>query len=199
MPETVPTRACWTADVAKAMFRVEALEGNEAIFLATHSPIRGFTVSGARADEIKTFDERGVLEAISPPYVHHAFCVVEGEPGSGKSHLIRWLYVNWPKNGRDTPLLLQRSDGSLEGALAQLREKLPSEFRELFDGLGNKQKVAEAGRARTFHNNLLQALKADHYEKPPVDNDWCERWEPSQLLRPDAVEELGTRRGGPSA
>ncbi|MEJ1156640.1 hypothetical protein [Prosthecomicrobium sp. N25] len=190
MIDAVPNKACWTADAAKAMFRVEALEGNEAIFLATHSPIRGFTVSGGRADEIRTFDERGVLAAISPPHVHHAFCVIEGEPGSGKSHLIRWLYVNWPRNGKDTPLLLQRSDGSLEGALAQLREKLPSEFRELFDGLGNKQKIAEAGRARTFHNNLLQALKGDHYEKPPVDNDWCERWQPSQLLKPDAVEEL---------
>ena len=52
MLETVPTKACWTADAAKAMFRVEALEGNEAIFLATHSPIRGFSVSGARGDEI---------------------------------------------------------------------------------------------------------------------------------------------------
>lgn len=189
MLDPVPTNACWTAESAKAMFRVEALEGNEAIFLATHSPIQGFSVSGARGDEIKTFNERGVLDALSDRQVQHAFCVVEGEPGSGKSHLIRWLYVNWPKEGHDRPLLLQRSDGSLEGALAQLREKLPPDFKELFDGLGTKQKIAEAGRARTFHSNLLQALKPDHYEKPPVDNDWCERWHPSQLLRPDNVEE----------
>ncbi|UUL82538.1 hypothetical protein [Sphingomonas qomolangmaensis] len=181
--------ACWSAESAAAMFRVEALEGNEAIFLATHSPIRGFSVSGGRADEIRTHDERGVLEALAPPSVHHAFCVVEGEPGSGKSHLIRWLYVNWPDNGLDRPLLLQRSDGSLEGALAQLRERLPSEFKELFDGLGTKQKVAEAGRARTFHSNLFQALKPDHYERPPADHEWCERWHPAQMLRPDNVEE----------
>lgn len=189
MLEGVPRMACWTAQSAAAMFRVEALEGNEATFLATHSPIRGFSVSGARADEIRTRDERGVLGALTPPGVHHAFCVVEGEPGSGKSHLIRWLYVNWPNNGADRPLLLQRSDGSLEGALAQLRERLPSEFRELFDGLGTKQKVAEAGRARTFLSNLLQALKPDHYERPLRDHDWCERWHPAQMLRPDTVEE----------
>ncbi|MEG8049005.1 hypothetical protein QP178_03555 [Sphingomonas aurantiaca] len=181
--------ACWSAESAGAMFRVEALEGNEAIFLATHSPIRGFSVSGARGDEIRTLDERGVLEALTPSAVHHAFCVVEGEPGSGKSHLIRWLYVNWPENGSDRPLLLQRSDGSLEGALAQLRERLPVEFTELFDGLGTKQKVAEAGRARTFHSNLFQALKPDHYERPLADHDWCERWHPAQMLRPDNVEE----------
>ncbi|MDH4744206.1 hypothetical protein OMP43_09280 [Sphingomonas sp. CBMAI 2297] len=189
MLEVMPGSACWSAESAGTVFRVEALEGNEAVFLATHSPIRGFSVSGARADEIRTLDERGVLEALTPPGVHHAFCVVEGEPGSGKSHLIRWLYVNWPDNKTDRPLLLQRSDGSLEGALAQLRERLPSEFRELFDGLGTKQKVAEAGRVRTFHSNLLQALKPDHYERPLVDQDWCERWHPAQMLRPDNVEE----------
>jgi hypothetical protein len=174
---------------ARAMFRVEALEGNEAIFLATHSPILGFTIGGASGDEILEPTEQALLEAISRPEIHHAFCVVEGEPGSGKSHLIRWLYVNWPKGGRDRPLLLQRSDGSLEGALAQLQEKLPAEFKELFDGLGTKQKVGEAGRARTFHSNLRQSLRPDHYETPLKDNAWCERWHPSELLRPDNVEE----------
>ena len=186
---TVPTRACWTMESARAMFRVEALEGNEAIFLATHSPIHGFHTSGSSADEIGELTENGLLAAISRPEMHHAFCVVDGEPGSGKSHLIRWLYVNWPRDGRDTILLLQRSDGSLEGALSQLREKLPAEFGELFDGLGTKQKVAETGRARTFHSNLRQSLRPDHYEKPLEDNDWCERWHPADLLRLDAVEE----------
>jgi len=185
----VPMRACWTMESARAMFRVEALEGNEAVFLATHSPIHGFTIGGASGDEIAEPTEQALLEAISRPEIHHAFCVVEGEPGSGKSHLIRWLYVNWPKGGRDTPLLLQRSDGSLEGALAQLQEKLPAEFKELFDGLGTKQKVGEAGRARTFHSNLRQSLRPDHYETPLKDNAWCERWNPSELLRPDNVED----------
>jgi len=185
----VPTRACWTAESAHAMFRVEALEGNEAVFLATHSPIHDFAVSGSRADQIASPTEEALLAAISHPAVHHAFCVVEGEPGSGKSHLIRWLYVNWPRDSRDTPLLLQRSDGSLEGALQQLKETLPPEFKELFDGLGTKQKVAVAGRVRTFHSNLRQSLRPDHYETPLKDNEWCARWHPADLLRLDAVEE----------
>lgn len=185
----VPTRACWTAESAHAMFRVEALEGNEAVFLATHSPIHDFAVTGSRADQIDAPTEEALLAAISHPAVHHAFCVVEGEPGSGKSHLIRWLYVNWPRDGRDTPLLLQRSDGSLEGALQQLKETLPPEFKELFDGLGTKQKVGETGRIRTFHSNLRQSLRPDHYETPLKDNEWCARWHPADLLRLDVVEE----------
>jgi hypothetical protein len=192
----LPTGACWTAESALTMFRVEALEGNDAVFLATHSPIRGFSVDGGSAGDVQDADERALLRAVSDPAHHHAFCVVEGEPGSGKSHLIRWMYVNWPQTGRDIPLLLQRSDGSLEGALAQLREKLPVEFRPLFDGMGTKQKVGEEGRARTFHGNLRQSLRPDHYELPLPDNDWCERWRPGDLLRPDDVEEhwAATRR-----
>lgn len=185
----VPTGACWTAESALTMFRVEALEGNDAVFLATHSPIRGFSVEGGSAGDVEDADERALLKAVSDSSHHHAFCVVEGEPGSGKSHLIRWLYVNWPQAGRDIPLLLQRSDGSLEGALAQLREKLPAEFRPLFDGMGTKQRVGEEGRARTFHGNLRQSLRPGHYEVPLLDNDWCERWRPGDLLRPDDVEE----------
>ncbi len=185
----LPLKACWTADAARAMFRTEALEGNEAVFLATHTPISGFTIGGTSGDDIREPTEQALLDVVSAPALHHAFCVVEGEPGSGKSHLIRWLYVNWARDGRDRPLLLQRSDGSLEGALAQLREKLPIEFKELFDGLGTKQRVAEAGRARTFHGNLRQSLRPDHYESPPKDNSWCETWHPAELLRPDDVEE----------
>src|SRR5690606_6972993 len=65
--------------------------------------------------------ESGLLETLSDSQRTHAFCVVQGDPGSGKSHLIRWLAVHWPKRQDDLVLLLQRADGSLQGALDQLR------------------------------------------------------------------------------
>src|SRR5690606_1763858 len=100
--------------------------GHEGIFLATHTPITGISVAGSHAGEILGADERAVLTALSYSDRRHAFCVVHGEPGSGKSHLIRWLSVNWPETG-DVKLLLQRADGSLDGALRQLRARLPQE------------------------------------------------------------------------
>src|SRR4051794_35323039 len=135
---SAPVSVCWRGDNARRIFVTEALEGVDAIFLATHSPIRGFEIGGRDAAEIDGDDEQSVLDALSAKERGHAFCVVQGEPGSGKSHLIRWLSVNWPHSD-DVKLLLRRADGSLDGALRQLKERLPPEFERLFDSLGQRQ------------------------------------------------------------
>ena len=177
----IPPRACWEAADARAIFVTEALEGHEGIFLATHTPIRGFAVSGSHAAELIRSDEQAVLEALSDAARQHAFCVVHGEPGSGKSHLIRWLSVNWPAGG-DVKLLLQRADGSLEGALAQLRDRLPAEFEELFDRLGRRHRATEQGRSNIFLSNLANALDPDHFDPPLEDVQWCRQHRPGDLL-----------------
>src|SRR3546814_13054489 len=97
--------------------RTDTLFPNTTLFRAD------FEVTGSHAGEIDGRDEQAVLLALSDPSRSHAFCVVQGEPGSGKSHLIRWLFVNWLQSD-DIKLLLQRADGSLEGALRQLREQI---------------------------------------------------------------------------
>ena len=177
----LPTSACWTSASAKAIFRTEALEGNEAVFLATHTPIQGFTVSGSEKEDIAEASEQGLLSALSLQGKRHAFCAIQGEPGSGKSHLIRWLYINWPE-GDDLPILLQRSDGSLQGALQQLKTNLPARFLPLFDRIGQRQKATEIGRAAVFHNTLTALLRHDHYDPPLEDQKWCAQWNPSSLL-----------------
>lgn len=176
-----PSSACWNSDEVARIVANEALEHQEAIFLATHSPIRGFEVNGSHQSDITSADEHAVLETLSNLDRKHAFCVVEGEPGSGKSHLIRWLAINWPQ-GDDVTLLLQRADGSLEGALRQLRERLPEEFRVLFDRLGRRQRATEEGRARSFLSNLANALRPNYYEKLPDDVDWCTEFLPGDLI-----------------
>src|SRR5208337_2933619 len=99
------TAACWRAEDARAIFVTEALEGDDAIFLATHTPIEGFDVAGRDAGDFSGGNDAAILHALSDLSRHHAFCVVQGEPGSGKSHLIRWLSVNWP-HATDVKLLL---------------------------------------------------------------------------------------------
>jgi len=179
-------RICWTAPEARAVFVTEALEGDDAVFLATHSPITGFDFAGRDAAEFSTADERSVLETLSDPDRRHAFCVVQGEPGSGKSHLIRWLSVNWSQP-TDVKLLLRRADGSLEGALRQLRNRLPSEFHELFEGLGQRQKASLKGRANIFMATLAATLEPGHFDDRIGDEEWCETFRPADLLNHPAV------------
>lgn len=189
-----PFRMCWTASGARSVFVTEALEGEDAVFLATHSPISGFDVAGRDAGEFAAHDEAAVLETLSDQKRRHAFCVVQGEPGSGKSHLIRWLSVQWPHEN-DVKLLLRRADGSLEGALRQLRERLPAEFEDLFEGIGARQRASTQGRANNFMSMLANTLDADHYDERVGGEEWCARFKPAELLRHQTVR---TRWQGPA-
>lgn len=190
----LPKKACWRGDDVTAILGNEALEGHEGIFLATHTPIKGLSVAGSHGGEIEGDTEQAVLDVLSDEGRRHAFCVVQGEPGSGKSHLIRWLSVNWPLS-TDVKLLLQRADGSLDGALRQLRERLPEEFHELFDKMGRVQRATDQGRANLFLGNLANALDPDHFDPPLEDVDWCRENLPTEV-----VGHLSVRRDwkGPS-
>lgn len=176
-----PVSACWRAEDARAIFVTEALEGDDAIFLATHTPIEGFDVAGRDAGEFTGRDEQAVLDTLADPTRQHAFCVVQGEPGSGKSHLIRWLSVNWP-HASDIKLLLRRADGSLEGALRQLRDRLPAEFAPLFDNLGQRQKASLKGRSNIFLSTLANTLEPGHFDTALADEAWCKQFAPAELL-----------------
>ena len=88
---------CWNREDALHVLPIEALQGDDDIFLATHLPIKDFTVEGAEANLVQSASENGLLEAFTRTGASHVFCVIEGEPGSGKSHLIRWLHIKWPR------------------------------------------------------------------------------------------------------
>lgn len=184
---SAPMTACWRVDDATAIISNEALEGHEGIFLATHSPITDFDVSGSHGGEIDGHDEAALLDVLADPARRHAFCVVQGEPGSGKSHLIRWLSIKWPRNN-DVKLLLQRADGSLEGALRQMRERLPPEFQDLFDKMGRRHRATDRGRANLLLSNLANALHPDHFDPPLEDVDWCRTVRPGDLIDLPAIK-----------
>src|SRR4051812_48919732 len=121
-------RICWEQGSVDQILQTEALAGNDAVFLAAHSPIEGFEVSGSRAAEVTEATEQCLLEALVRDTTRHAFCIVRGEPGSGKSHLIRWLSIQWKRRQEnDVVILVQRADGSLQNTLEQLRKVLPVE------------------------------------------------------------------------
>lgn len=186
MLEAVPTAACWKRDDADAMLRIEALGGDDTLFLATHTPIRGFGVAGAKRQDLAEPTEAALLDALADPRRAHAFCVVQGDPGSGKSHLIRWLNVHWPAE-QDVVLLLQRADGSLQGALEQLKIALTvkwPEFAPLFENLDRRRQTAGiAGRAEIFQSTLGAMLKGSFFPERRDDADFCDKYDLSLLIQ----------------
>lgn len=184
-----PMTACWNDKDALSLLTTEALANvdRDDLFMATHSPIDEFVVQGIRASDLRENSEKGLLAALSDPELRHAFAVVRGEPGSGKSHLIRWLAIEWPKQN-DIVILLQRADATLRGSLEQLRKRIPAEYAVLIGDVSVQQQASEAGRLRDFLDRLSNALRADYFEKSPADIAFCERYEPSALLRMPGIE-----------
>jgi hypothetical protein len=180
---------CWTSDNANRVLETEALGGSDAVFLATHTPIEGFSVKGSQATELNDQTERELLRVLSRSDRRHAFCIVHGEPGSGKSHFIKWLDIKWPKQQNDVVLLIRRADGSLEGTLKQLKDKLGPEFSDLFKDLRHTTKVSDIGRARSFLSRIADALDPDYFESPLDDVDWCREYRPAALLGVGAIRD----------
>lgn len=182
---------CWTEDRAYAVLRSVALANDEAEFLAVHQPIRNFQLSTTTGRGLEASDE-ALLADLSDPETRYAFCVVEGEPGAGKSHLIRWLDVKW--NADDLVMLIERADGSLTGALRQLRDQLGAKYAHLFDNLAQSVEASFDGRVKLFHANLAASLSKSFFETPMGDEEWCASWELERLIGHQAVQE---RWGGP--
>ncbi|KIG17585.1 ATPase involved in DNA repair [Enhygromyxa salina] len=176
--------ACWKVDDATAMLRTEALESSRAVFMAVHSPIRDFQVEGVLAGLLDERSETGLLDALTRPDHRHLFCVVQGEPGSGKSHLIRWLRFCWEKQRKqDLVLMVPRSNGSLEGALRHMKERLPDRYQHLFAGLGQVQNTTLQGRARDFHSKLANSLSPNYFSgEAPEHAEWAEKNQLSRLI-----------------
>jgi len=186
---TLAFKPCWTNENADRVLETEALGGSDAVFLATHSHIEGFRVQGSQATQLNQHTESELLRVLSNGDRRHAFCIVHGEPGSGKSHFIKWLSIQWPRTGRDVVLLIRRAEGSLEGTLNQLQEKLGNDYSDLFKDLRQTTKVSEAGRARSFMSRLADALDPDYFEAPPLDADWCREHQPASLLSIQSIRD----------
>ena len=187
--------SCWSSEDARAILRTEALSGEDEVFLATHTPVNGFDVEGTHAPDVADRTEAALLAALANPKREHALCVIQGEPGSGKSHVIRWLDVNWPEE-TDLRLLIQRANGSLDGTLRQLQKKIPTQFQHLFDGLKQQQAAGLVGRSMQFLTSLAVSLHPDYFDSPPEDVEWCRKYEPEKLILNALVREnwKGPRR-----
>ena len=178
---------CWEAESATDILRSFALDGvSEARFMATHSPIKGLVVAGTESYDVAKATEEGLLEALKVPNRHHAMCVVEGEAGSGKSHLIRWLKVKWPK-GNDLVVLIERADGTLDGTLRQLKDKLSGEAGASLEAIVPRHKLTDQGQRESLLLQLGILCRSHNLSEPLGDEDWCEQNGLPDLLQSETV------------
>jgi len=114
---------------------IDSINSSPEDFLATHVPFRklilkekGLASKEVSIDENQFYEKYFCDDAI---YDQHKFIIVEGGPGTGKSHFIRWLYTKLKHSSRDAVLLIRRDDNTLKGTIRQLLEL--DEVKELKD------------------------------------------------------------------
>ncbi len=188
-------KPCWSAAaVGKAISAIARMSPElEPYFISTHSP-------NERLRDVKRggeLSEADLYERLLTPERRNAFVIVRGDPGTGKSHLIRWLHLRCTLDIAAERLpnvlavLVQRRTGSLKDALTQIVEQLPPRFerhlRQIKDAIGNLSEE----RARQALAGALQLQLVDAPELPPtlrhlhvacLSPDF-RRW----LIRPDGV------------
>lgn len=131
---------CWSQDqVAKVITQaVEAKSQSAPHFLAAHSPFRLISDSTVKG---KTVAEEDVFHNIFSPGRGEVQAFIKGEPGTGKSHLIRWLKLrsDYAAKSQESELsrfklvLVERGTGSLKDALQRIVAQLGPEFGRHLD------------------------------------------------------------------
>jgi hypothetical protein len=161
-----------------------------------HSPISGIKVAkpevGESVDDLRLYrmvaESQGRLAAF-----------LKGPPGSGKSHLIRWLSTHWTQQRKDYDhvLFISRDDGSLKATLRRLVESLGTD-KDLVANLSDAgENLSPEGVAAELLYRLAFNLNPAHRKRPLED---VRRASPLELWKifdyPRVKEEL-QRPGGP--
>jgi len=203
---------CWSAEqVSKVITQtVEAKAQTAPHFLASHSPFRkisDFRTPGQVLTEDDVFQDifsksRGEVQAF-----------VKGEPGTGKSHLIRWLKLrsDYAAAHRDSGLdkfklvLVERGTGSLKDALQQIVVQLGPEFERHIERVrGAIEKLSTSTARATLLSELALEVEqrwSEERQRPPLPRGLAHlgqalrakgfgRW----LQRDDGVVDLIIRR-----
>jgi hypothetical protein len=155
--------ACWNSDMLGAVMDVEATHPPEHLFLATHHPIsmyRQDLIEGT--SKIEYTEEQFLRDFLGPP--DFSFVPVLGTSGTGKSHLIRWLYIRIKRLKRDDPsckvLLIPKVGTNLKSIIESiLKGMVGQEFDEYRSRLrSTSNSMSEEEACRQLLANLAIAV-----------------------------------------
>ncbi len=191
------------------VIRTDATTQDTADFLATHSPFHQlrFGTSGISMEGIVQMDEDTLLqEHLLAKRTDHQFFVVQGDNGSGKSHLIRWIKEKMVQHVRDDSeavVFISRSQSTLRGAIEQILHSQVFEDNEIQD-LETLVRANEHLDASTLKQNIILqfaiAVQNDIDHGGEIANKWIKRRYQRDVypfLADRAIQKLLFEKNGP--
>jgi len=161
---------CWNPSELSKVIHKEAESTQKEVFLAIHtnSEIRVST-HDANFRNISYLD---FLDNFLKEGGNNVQAVIEGESGSGKSHLVQWMNFNIPQTDKRIILTIPKTQTNLYSVLKKLISYLPSEdqlkYKEKLQrtesGLKNdKERINEflSSLARTIEKDIPQGLQLE--------------------------------------
>jgi hypothetical protein len=152
---------CWQPERIGIVINKEALSVDRANFLATHVPLQQITYEKSPR-HIASASEHELLEELcrQADADEHTFAVIRGAPGTGKSHLIRWLKERYAvERPHERVLLIERANSSLRGTLQQIIRSNLFDSVALPDQLRRLEDAVNALSADALADNLLNQLQ----------------------------------------
>ncbi len=181
-------------------------------FLATHHPVqmkRADQRSGFALAQTPVLEQQQLLDELLDPKRDYILSAILGAPGTGKSHLVRWLWLHLPREGAGKRhVVLVRRGATLRNVIELILKDMEGEiFEKLRERLGRaaqKTVTVEATR-ELFISDLCIAVgpqgpRSSHVP-PGMDRDDLEERDAiveglPVLLRSSLFMQELTRSGG---
>ncbi|NTU86007.1 MAG: hypothetical protein HGA45_42890, partial [Chloroflexales bacterium] len=158
---------CWQQERVGEVINKEAIAIDIADFMATHAPLG--QIRDAHAGGGQAMSEADLLSELihGAQSDRHIFAVIQGIPGTGKSHLIRWLHQRYEREvgGQEAVLLIERAQNSLLGTLRQIIARLDVGGDALRQQIEKLRGAADSLSARALKDSLLDNLRVATYER----------------------------------
>ena len=154
---------CWKPENFTDIVHKEAEASPDEIFLSIHtdSKLSIQRIDGTNSDV--TYIEF-LNDFLSNKYGNNISSVVEGESGSGKSHLVQWLKLHIPANDKRFVLSIPKSKTNLHSILKKLMEMLPIEQQQEFTSKLEQRDAELINNTQRVHvllNSLATSIITD--------------------------------------
>ncbi len=173
MTSTFTRFKCWEDDRISKVINKEAISIDRKEFLVTHTPFDEIRVLKSPENQKVTNEESLLAELLARAQKGlHTFGVIQGVPGTGKSHFIRWLKERYAyQNLGDEVILIERSNSTLKGVLRQIIESKAFSAEQMKEQFDQLQKAFGRLSDHSIGDEFLNNLRIGILEKPISDQD----------------------------
>lgn len=162
---------CWNPDELNKIIHTEAEATQKEVFLAVHTNTT-IKVSIHGAATIDTSYQDFLKNFLDEDNGNNVQAVIEGESGSGKSHLVQWMRFNIPNQNNRIILTIPKTQTNLFSILKKLISYLADEDQMRYEeklhrtesGLKNdRERINEflSSLARTIEKDIPQGMKLE--------------------------------------